>query len=149
MTGFYRLLGVKVGLAERLINIDPTVPGLPCGVKKVLQQLSGADRQALQNIMDMRSYPIGVSNRQIHAILLDEGYDIAFASVRLHRSKQCRCYVGKYSEKRMMISATTAADVELVTSTPKKKVASRKPKTKSKPKPKTKPKAKTKTTKGR
>lgn len=133
-----------MGLAERLINIDPTVPGLPCGVMKILQQIDGADRQALQNIMDMRSYPIGVSNRQIHAILLDEGYDIAFASVRLHRSKQCRCYVGKYSEKRMMIAATTAADVELITSTPKKRAASRKPKTKMESKPKTKTSSKTK-----
>lgn len=129
--------------------MDPTVPGLPCGVKKVLQQLEGADRDALQNIMDMRSYPIGVSNRQIHAILLDEGYDIAFASIRLHRSKQCRCYVGKYSEKRMLISATSAADVELVTSTPKKKAASRKPKTTAKTKTKSKSKPKAKTTRGK
>lgn len=73
--------------------------------------------------MDMRSYPIGVSNRQIHEILIDEGHDIAFASIRLHRSKQCRCYIGKDSERRRQIRSTAINESAKIET--KKKVASK------------------------
>ena len=93
-----------MSLADRLKDISPNHPGLPCGIKKILDNLeTEEDRDALTKIMDMRSYPVGVSNRQIHEILIDEGHDVAFASIRLHRSKQCRCYIGKDSVKRKQI----------------------------------------------
>lgn len=41
-----------------------------------------------------------ISNRQIHDVLLSEGYDIAYASVALHRRKQCRCFVGKLTRQQ-------------------------------------------------
>ena len=113
-----------MGLADRLKDISPNHPGLPCGIKKILDSLDNEeDKEALTKIMDMRSYPIGVSNRQIHEILIDEGHDVAFASIRLHRSKQCRCYVGKDSERRRQIRST--AVIESSKTEVKKKVASK------------------------
>lgn len=113
-----------MGLADRLRDISPNHPGLPCGIKKILDSLgSEEDKEALTKIMDMRSYPIGVSNRQIHEILIDEGHDIAFASIRLHRSKQCRCYIGKDSERRRQIRSTAINESAKIET--KKKVASK------------------------
>ena len=42
-----------------------------------------------------------MSNIKIHEIIRSEGHEIAFASVRLHRSKTCRCYIGKASQANM------------------------------------------------
>lgn len=89
-----------MGLAKKLTELAPPAVGLPCGVAKVLGILVGDDKKALETIMDSPVMRGGISNRQIHEILLTEGYDVAFASVRLHRSKQCRCFVGKESELR-------------------------------------------------
>lgn len=89
-----------MSLAKKLTELAPPAVGLPCGVAKVLGVLQGDDKKALETIMDSPVMRGGISNRQIHEILLTEGYDVAFASVRLHRSKQCRCFVGKESELR-------------------------------------------------
>lgn len=122
-----------MALASRLNQINPSVPGLPCGIKKIIDSLKNQeDKEALENIMNMRSYPIGISNRQIHEVLIDEGYDVAFASVRLHRSKQCRCFIGKEGVKRRLVKeslANTAPKPEQ-----KRKVASKKPSSKRKSK---------------
>jgi hypothetical protein len=113
-----------MGLADKLNQINPTFPGLPCGIARVLETLTNEeDKNALENIMNMRSYPIGISNRQIHEILMSEGYDVAFASVRLHRSKQCRCYVGKDSVKRRQVREMIREQKPQVEA--KKKVASK------------------------
>lgn len=115
-----------MGLADKLSQINPNFPGLPCGIARVLESLTDEkDKTALENIMNMRSYPIGISNRQIHDILMSEGYDIAFASVRLHRSKQCRCYVGKDSVKRRQVRETLINQPLKTQSETKKKVASK------------------------
>jgi hypothetical protein len=95
-----------MGLAERLDKLEPSAPGLPCGISKILSGLNEKDKTALDVIMSTPSKPSGISNRAIHEILLTEGYDIAFASVRLHRSKQCRCFIGKNSEIRKAIQKT-------------------------------------------
>lgn len=114
-----------MGLADKLNQINPTFPGLPCGIARILDSLTDEkDKTALENIMNMRSYPIGISNRQIHDILMSEGYDVAFASVRLHRSKQCRCYVGKDSVKRRQVQEMLISQSKSQPET-KKKVASK------------------------
>ena len=118
-----------MGLAEKLASIKPNSQGLPCGIRKIIDGLKKEeDIQALQNIMEMRTYPHGVSNRQIHGILLEEGYDIAFASIRLHRSKQCRCYIGKNSPIRSQNRTTITKSNSHTKVAAKKKVASTKPK---------------------
>jgi len=118
-----------MSLAESLSKISPSQQGLPCGVRKILDNLKNEeDKKALENIMNLPSYPRGISNRQIQEVLLTEGYDVAFASVRLHRSKQCRCYTGKYSEKRRNLTAVPAEsnDTKKVEKIISRKVASRK-----------------------
>jgi len=95
-----------MSLAEKLNKITPSAPGLPCGIAKILAGLATEERKALETVMGVRSVPGGISNRQVHEILLDEGYDIAFASIRLHRSQQCRCYIGKNSARRVAIQKT-------------------------------------------
>jgi hypothetical protein len=95
--------GSEMSLAKKLTELSPPSVGLPCGVDKTLKVLNEEDRKALEAIMDSPVVRGGVSNRQIHEILLAEGYDVAFASVRVHRSKQCRCFVGRDSELRKAI----------------------------------------------
>jgi hypothetical protein len=84
-----------VTLAEKLNQMTPSSPGLPCGISLVLNVLTGEDKKALEVVMGSPSIKGSISNRQIHKLLLSEGYEIAFSSIRLHRSKQCRCYTGK------------------------------------------------------
>lgn len=89
-----------MSLAEKINLLKPPAPGLPCGISKILDSLSGEDKKALELVMESRPEKGSISNRQIHALLLAEGYDLAFASVRLHRSKHCRCYIGKNGKLR-------------------------------------------------
>ncbi len=124
-----------MSLSESLNNISPSFPGLPCGIKKIMENLKNKeDKKALEDIMNRSTYPRGVSNRQIHEVLLSEGYDIAFASIRLHRSKQCRCYIGKNSEKRRNLGVVVEQPVFIkkAEKTSSRKVASKKKSLKSK-----------------
>lgn len=84
-----------MSLADKLNNATRSQPGLPCGVGKLLKELKGEDKEALELIFSTRSVSGTVSNRQVHKILLEEGYEIAFASISLHRRKQCRCYTSR------------------------------------------------------
>jgi hypothetical protein len=89
-----------MSLADKLKTAVRSEPGLPCGVGRLLEKLEGEDKEALQIIFSTRSISGTISNRQIHEIIISEGHDVAFASVRLHRLQQCRCYVGKNSPRR-------------------------------------------------
>jgi hypothetical protein len=83
-------------LADRLLNEKrPQGPGLPCGVSKIMESVSEDDRKALEFVFEAPSSAGGITNVQIHKILMEEGHVIAFASIRMHRAKRCRCYVGK------------------------------------------------------
>lgn len=89
-----------MSLAERINKLTPTGPGLPCGIGKLVSELNDVDREALLALFNATPYPNGVSNRLIFRILEEEGYNIAFASIRLHRAKNCRCFIGKNSPHR-------------------------------------------------
>ena len=89
-----------MSLVERLANAKPKESGLPCGVSKVLSEMSKEDSEALQEVLFAQ--PRTISNSQLQEILLQEGYDISRASVALHRRHQCRCFVGRSS--RMSVS---------------------------------------------
>jgi len=92
-----------MGLADKLKTTQRSEPGLPCGVGRLLSELKGEDKEALELVFSTRSKSGTISNRQLHEILLGEGYDIAFASINLHRRQQCRCFVGKNSKVRQEI----------------------------------------------
>lgn len=83
-----------MSLAEKLREATRTGPGLPCGVAVLLESLEGEDKQALELIFSTKSVRGTVPNTKIHKILISEGYDIAFASIRLHRGQRCRCFTG-------------------------------------------------------
>lgn len=93
-----------MSLAERINNLKQTGPGLPCGIGKLLTQLNDVDKEALIAVFNANPYPNGVSNRLIFKILSEEGYNVAFASVRLHRAKNCRCFIGKDSPHRLALT---------------------------------------------
>ena len=97
-----------MSIADRLQNTQRSETGLPCGIAKVLQELQGDDREALQAVLSRRSVSGEISNRQIHDILLSEGHDVAFASISTHRRQQCRCFTGKNSQLRKTLSQKDA-----------------------------------------
>lgn len=83
-------------LASRLLTEKrPQGPGLPCGVGKIIDSVGEDDKKALEFVFESPSSAGGITNVQIHKILMEEGHVIAFASVRMHRAKRCRCYIGK------------------------------------------------------
>jgi hypothetical protein len=85
-----------MSLSEKLLEVTPPSFGLPCGVSEVKNQMSEKDVEALDLVMLVgKEAPNRVSNRQIHQILISEGYNVAYSSVSLHRRKQCRCFTGK------------------------------------------------------
>lgn len=90
-------------LSKRLLSEQrPPGPGLPCGVGRLIASVSEEDRKALEIVFASPSSSGGITNVQIHKILMEEGHEVAFGSVRMHRSKRCRCYIGKaaiYQEK--------------------------------------------------
>jgi uncharacterized protein YggU (UPF0235/DUF167 family) len=90
-------------LAEKINQLAPSVAGLPCGVSKVLSKLDEEDKKALEIVMLTPPTKGQISNRQIHQLLIAEGYDVAFSSIRLHRGKQCRCYTGKEGVLRVKV----------------------------------------------
>jgi hypothetical protein len=93
-----------MSLADKLKSATRTEPGLPCGIGRVLAQVTGEDKEALEIIFSSRSRSGTISNRQVHEILISEGYEVAFASVRLHRLQQCRCFVGINSPIRKQLA---------------------------------------------
>lgn len=89
-----------MSLAERLKSANRSEPGLPCGIGKILSEVEGEDKEALEIVFATRSVAGTISNRQIHEILISEGHDVAYASIALHRRQQCRCFTGKNSKVR-------------------------------------------------
>ena len=87
-----------MSLAEKLKKANKPEPGLPCGVAKLLTIVSDEDKEALELIFSTKAGNGAVSNIKIHEIIRSEGHDIAFASIRLHRSKTCRCYIGRVNK---------------------------------------------------
>lgn len=93
-----------MSLADKLNNTKRSETGLPCGVAKLLSEVEGEDKEALELVFQSRSAGDAISNRQIHDILLSEGHDISYSSIALHRRQQCRCFVGKNSQIRQELS---------------------------------------------
>ena len=84
-----------MSLSKKLKTATRSETGLPCGVSRLLATVSKEDREALEVIFSTKAGNGSVSNLKIHEIISSEGHNVAFASVRLHRSKTCRCYIGK------------------------------------------------------
>lgn len=98
-----------MSLADKLKEATRTGPGLPCGVSVLLESLQGEDKQALEFIFATKSERGTIPNTKIHKILISEGYDIAFASIRLHRGQRCRCFTGANGLLRKSSNRVTEA----------------------------------------
>jgi hypothetical protein len=83
-----------MSIADKLKDVIRTSPGLPCGIAKILASVSKEDRDALNIVFSTKSVQGTISNIQLHELLMSEGYNVAFSSVRLHRGQRCRCYIG-------------------------------------------------------
>lgn len=79
---------------EEATRTGPVGPGLPCGVTILLEKLEGEEKKALELILSTPAGRGTVPNTKLHKILISEGHNIAFASIRHHRAKQCRCFTG-------------------------------------------------------
>jgi len=82
-----------MSLSKRLAEAKPKKSGLPCGVDRIMTKMTEDDKQALSNVLFDENRTI--SNSQLHQLLIEEGYDISYSSVALHRRKHCRCFVGR------------------------------------------------------
>lgn len=87
-----------MSLSEKLKTATRSEPGLPCGISRLLAIVSDEDREALEIIFSTKAGNGSVSNLKIHEIISSEGHNVAFASIRLHRAKACRCYIGKTNQ---------------------------------------------------
>lgn len=85
---------MSTGFIKKLETLGSYEPGLPCGLGALLRTLEGDDREALEIVLKARALPRKISNKQVHEFLVSEGFDVAFASVRNHRTEQCRCFIG-------------------------------------------------------
>jgi hypothetical protein len=93
-----------VSLSEKLKTATKSEPGLPCGIARLLSTVSDEDREALEVIFSTKAGHGSISNLKIHEIISSEGHNIAFASVRLHRSRSCRCYIGKANQLKIHLN---------------------------------------------
>ena len=93
-----------MSLAEKLKKANNPEPGLPCGVARLLAIVNDEDREALEIIFSTKAGNGSVSNLKIHEIICSEGYSIAFSSIRVHRAKACRCYIGRTSQVNMHLN---------------------------------------------
>jgi len=67
-----------------------------CKIGRLLPELSKEDRESLVDALEKSPHSSGgLSNVQIHKILLSEGYDIGLSTVDRHRNKTCGCYVAE------------------------------------------------------
>lgn len=63
------------------------VHGKPCSIGHLLRTLDGPERDALQAMLDDRTW----SQQMIWEALRDEGYEAGRQSVNRHRGGRCRC----------------------------------------------------------
>lgn len=77
-----------MALAERL-TAPPTAgtPGLPCSIGALLDNLQGAERDALQAMLADRAW----SQHMIWTALHEEGHTVGKQSINRHRGGKCRC----------------------------------------------------------
>lgn len=97
-----------MGLADRIQDTQRSESGIPCGVAVVLRKLHGEDREAMELVLSTRSERGTISNRQLHQMLVEEGYNVAFSSIAVHRRKQCRCFIGVNAQQKAQMAGVTS-----------------------------------------
>jgi hypothetical protein len=64
-----------------------------CKIGLLLLELSEEDKKSLNDAFETpRHLSNGLTNVQIHKILVSEGYPLGLSAVDRHRNKNCGCY---------------------------------------------------------
>lgn len=84
-----------MGLADRLNSMKPRQSGLPCSMGLALAQMNDEDKKTMDGVLF--DEPRSLSNVQLVEVLQEEGYDVTYSAVSLHRRKACRCFIGRQS----------------------------------------------------
>ena len=79
-----------MALAERIKQTPPPMHGTPCSVGVLLDQLEGAEHDALLAMLGTPEKR-GWSQAQIYDALTAEGYTVGRQTINKHRAGQCRC----------------------------------------------------------
>lgn len=82
-----------MALANRITETPARNHGLPCSVGALVEQLDGTERDALLTMLgtpEQRGWSAG----DIHRVLREEGYEVAYQTINRHRGGKCRCSVG-------------------------------------------------------
>lgn len=88
-------------LADKLNTLEGSKTGLPCGISTLKTKMSEEDFSALEAVLSIKFKTGGIGNRKIQDLLTQEGYDVSYASITLHRRRECRCFTGR--DKRLSI----------------------------------------------
>lgn len=81
-----------MALADRVNHRNLPVHGLPCSIGTLLEQLEGAELEALQTMLGDEKHR-GWSQSEIYDALTAEGYEVGRQSINRHRGGRCRCQV--------------------------------------------------------
>jgi hypothetical protein len=77
-----------MALKDRLETTPQRMPGLPCSVGRVLDELPPDEAAALEQMMG----PLGWSAARIYEALAAEGHEVGRQTIGRHRSRACRCF---------------------------------------------------------
>lgn len=77
-----------MALAKRVLTPPPAIHGMPCSIGALLTELDGAEREALQQMLDSPAW----NSTMIYDAVRDEGHHIGRQSIGRHRGRKCRCF---------------------------------------------------------
>lgn len=81
-----------MSLADSLKTAKPYKTSRPCGVSRLLRDLSKKDRDALEATLSIgKGEPGRLSSQQISDILKTEGHNISMKVIEVHRKGACAC----------------------------------------------------------
>lgn len=84
-----------MALADRLSSMIPKQSGLPCSMGRALSSMEHEDYEVIEKALFDEARTL--SNVQLVEALQEEGYDVTYSAVSLHRRKACRCFIGRQS----------------------------------------------------
>ena len=82
-----------MALSDRLNQRPTSTHGKPCSVGKLLDELDGAELDALQTMLGTPEQR-GWAEGEIYDALIAEGYVVGRQSINRHRGGRCRCNQG-------------------------------------------------------
>jgi hypothetical protein len=83
-----------VSLSDQIKTESNKLISKRCKIGLLLSDLSEEDKESLVQAFDKPPHLAGgLSNVQIHRILISEGFEVALSTVDRHRNKYCGCYM--------------------------------------------------------